>query len=61
MDIDERDVGYDGGVSTTSRYIERKIRFDFGFVLAEARVPMAMGVHEIEARTVTLQRYDLES
>jgi hypothetical protein len=54
MDVDERDVGYDGGVSTTFRSIERNIRFDFGFVLAEARVSMAMGVHEIEVRTVGL-------
>jgi hypothetical protein len=59
INVDERDVGYDGAVST-SRYIERNIRFDFGFVFAEARVPMAMGVHEIEVRTVTLQRYNLE-
>ena len=54
MNVDERDVGYDGGVSKTFRSIERNIRFDFGFVLAEARVPMAMGVHEIEVRTVGL-------
>jgi hypothetical protein len=60
MNVDERDVGYDGAVSTTSRSIERNIRFDFGFVLAEARVPMAMGVHEIEVRTVTLKRPNLE-
>lgn len=35
MNIDSRDVGYDGGVSTTPRYIERNIRFDFGFVLTD--------------------------
>jgi hypothetical protein len=60
VNVDERDIGYNGGISTTSPYIERNIRFDFGFVLAEAHVPMAMGVHEIEARAITLQRYDLE-
>ena len=60
MNVDERDVGYDGGISTTARYIERNIRFDFGFDLAEVHVRMAVGIHKIEARTVTLQRFDLE-
>jgi len=60
MNVDKGDVGYDGGVSTTSRDIERNIRFNFGFVLADVYVPMTMGVHEIEARRVTLQRTDLE-
>ena len=60
INVDERDVGYDGGVSTTSRDIDRHIRFNFGFVLADVYVPMTMGIHEIEARRVTLQRTDLE-
>jgi hypothetical protein len=45
MNVNEGYVGYDAGVSTTSRYIERNIRFDFGFVLIDARVSMTMGVH----------------
>jgi len=60
MNVNERDVGYDGGVSATSRDIERNIRFNFGFVLAEVHVPMIVGVHEIEARREIFQRIDLE-
>jgi hypothetical protein len=58
--VDERYVGYDTGISTTSRFIERNIWFDFGFVRADALVWMTMRVHEVEARTVRLQRSDLE-
>jgi hypothetical protein len=47
------------GISTTSRFIERYIWFDFGFVRADALVWMTMRVHEV-ARTVRLQRNDLE-
>jgi hypothetical protein len=57
--VDERYVGYDIGVSTTSRFIERNIWFDFGFVRADALVWMTMRVHKVEAGTVRLQRSDL--
>jgi len=35
MNVDERDVGYDGGVATTSHDIERNIQFNYGFALAK--------------------------
>jgi len=60
MNVDERDIRYNGGVPTTSRDIERNIRFNFGFALADVYVPMTMGVHEIETRRVTFQRTDLK-
>lgn len=60
VNVDERYVGDDGGVSTTSRDIERNIRFNFGFVLAEVYVPMTVSVHEIEARRVRSQRTNLK-
>ena len=60
MDVDERDVGDDGGVTTASRDIERNIRLNFGFILADFYVSMSVSVHEIEARRVTAQRSDLE-
>lgn len=59
-DVDERDVGDDGGVSTASRDIERNIRLNFGFILADFYVSMTVSVHEIKARRVTAQRSDLE-
>jgi hypothetical protein len=43
-DVDERDVGYDTGVSMTSRLIYRNIGFDFGIVFADAYVWMTMRV-----------------
>lgn len=60
MNVDERDVGDGGGVSTTSCNIEGNIWFDFGFVLADVYVPMTVSVHEIEARRVRAQRINLE-
>lgn len=58
--VDERYVGYHTGVSTTSKFIERNIWFDLGFVRADALVWMTTRVHEVEARAVRLQRSDLE-
>ena len=60
MDVDERDVGDDGGVTTASRDIETNIRLNFGFILAGFYVSMTVSVHEIKIRRVTGQRSDLE-
>ena len=60
MNINERDVNYDGGVPATSQYIEGNIWFDFRFILDDAEVPVVMSVYQIKVRRVMFQCYILE-